>query len=301
MKLSARHRGISAIISACLLSVLMGVFIRLLEKKMGDFQQIYIRMIVGFFVGLFLYWRNLSFSKLKKINIKEWMLLFFRSFCFYVVGVVLFVKAYIEGKFSTVAFIQALPVSAILGFIVFKEKITIKRTLLVLFAFLGVVLVSVEDFSNLFVWGKGEIYSLISIIGFGIAFVSRRWHTKLLNDKEIALIMIFLSVGTIFILSLSKGETPIVWKDFVLFDFFCILAGGLINTFNLLFYNVGFKNLPSVTASNLLATEAVFALIVSMIFYREYPDWVQLAGGIVIILTAILINYSKKKSNAEKI
>ena len=57
-------------------------------------------------------------------------------------------------KVSNVMFIQALPATAILGTLFFHEKITIRKTMLIIFSFVGVLMVSVNDISGLVHWGK---------------------------------------------------------------------------------------------------------------------------------------------------
>ena len=68
-------------------------------------------------------------------------------------------------------------------------------------------------------------------------------------------------------------------------------------TFNLI--NYGFSNVRPVLASNILTLEGVFTLFLAIIFYREFPAIKELSGGLIIIISVILMNNLSKKSTAK--
>ncbi|HDS11336.1 MAG TPA: hypothetical protein ENN77_00340, partial [Candidatus Wirthbacteria bacterium] len=67
----------------------------------------------------------------------------------------------------------------------------------------------------------------------------------------------------------------------------------LINYLN----NYGFDQLEAVIANNLMALSAVFGLILSIFLYHEYPNLQNLVGGLLVIVSAIWINYVDKKTS----
>lgn len=157
-------------------------------------------------MSLILFRNDLDFRKLHKISRREWFLLLFRAFTYYVVGVTLFSQAIILTKYSNVSFIGAIPMTAIYGFILLKEKATLAKVALIVLAFVGVLLISVRDYSNIFSWGYGEVLALISTVSYSLCLVTRKWHSNLLNNKEITQITFFLALILLFITSFFFGE-----------------------------------------------------------------------------------------------
>jgi len=179
--------------------------------------------------------------------------------------------------------------AAILGFLVLKEQFTTKKLLLVIVSFLGVVSISVKDFSNIFVFGRGELFALASTFFFSLGLILRKWHLRILNDKEIATFILFIATLLIFVTSIIKNEgLPFgVWRlDVIL----VLLAGGLLSAGVSFLMNYGLSRIGAVLANNIIALYPVFAAFLALIFYKEIPIFRELIGGILIITSAILLN-----------
>jgi len=226
------QKGVLALILLSLVFASMGLFARYLSTGFVLLQQVYLRVFVAFFLGLIFFKNDLDFKKLKKIGKKEWGLLLFRSTASYLFGVTLFTQAIILTKYSNVSFIGALPMVAILGALLLKEKLTPKKLALILTAFSGVILIAVNDYSRLLVWGKGEVIALLATFAFSLSYVARKWHSSLLNNKEITQLTFFLSFIMLFVTSLVKGDgLPISgWQIGLLL---AILGAGLFNVINM--------------------------------------------------------------------
>ena len=171
MKSKTDHqKGILALISLAFVFASMGLFARYLNTNFLLLQQVYLRILAAFLLGLIFFKKDLDFKKLKKIKLKEWILLFFRAATNYLLGVTLFTQAIIITKYSNVSFIAAIPMVAILGILLLKEKLTFKKTLLIVSSFLGVMLIAIKDYTHLFAWGQGEIIAFISTFAFSLSF-----------------------------------------------------------------------------------------------------------------------------------
>ena len=68
-----------------------------------------------------------------------------------------------------------------------------------------------------------------------------------------------------------------------------------INVFNTYLTNYGFQKIEAVLASNILTLEALFAVILGFVFYREVPLIKDLFGGVVIISAVIAMNKLEAK------
>lgn len=222
--------------------------------------------------------------------------MFFRVIIGYLLGASLYRESLTLTKISNVTFIQSIPFAAVFGFILFKEKFTFKKLLLLLVAYLGVLLIAVKDYSSIFTIGKGELFSLVSSALFSLSYVSRKWQTDFLNDKEITQILLFVGTIVLFIASLINGESlpTLNWQGVLLLSIFFT---GFFNTINIFLINYGFKKVQAVLASNILTLESIFALILAFIFYRELPNLKELFGGVLIVGSVIQMNRLEEKNN----
>ena len=283
------QKGVLSLVLLSLVFASMGLFARYLSTGFLLLQQVYLRVFAAFILGLIFFRKDINFKKLKKISLKEWGLLFFRSITMYVLGVTLFTQAIILTKYSNVSFIGALPMVAVLGIILLKEKLTISKLVLILSAFMGVILIAVKDYSHLFIWGSGELIALISTSAFSLSYVVRKWHTNLLNNKEITLLTIFISFILIFFVSLVLGQgVPSAGWNWGLFV--AVLGAGLFNVINMFLTNYGFQKVEAILASNILTLESVFAIVLGFLFYKEVPIAKELIGGLIISLSVLGMN-----------
>ncbi|OGK32115.1 hypothetical protein A3F57_03525 [Candidatus Roizmanbacteria bacterium RIFCSPHIGHO2_12_FULL_36_11] len=284
-----KKKGVGALVLLAFGFGMIAITARYLSFYFTLFQQLYLSVGVAFILSLFIFPKSLSLKRLKKIPQKDWGNMLFRVIIGYLIGAPLYRESLTLTKISNVTFIQSIPFAAVFGFILFKEKFTLKKFLLLALAFLGVILISVHDYSSLTSFGKGEVFSLISSAMFSLSYVSRKWQTDFLNDKEISQILLFLGMVVLFVASILNGERLplIIWQGILLTSIFFT---GFFNAINIFLINYGFKQVKAVLASNILTLEAIFALILAFIFYRELPNFKELFGGALIIGSVIQMN-----------
>jgi len=282
-------KGFLALLGVAAFSVLMGVVVRYLSFYFTLLQQIYLRVLVASVLGFVIFRRNLDFRKFKNIPNKELTVLVGRAALGFLLAGPLWVQGFTLAKIANATFIDAIPMSAVLGFLLLREKITPKKVVLLILTFLGVVIVSLSDFSNLSSWGRGEILVLMGTIFFALRNISRRWHTGFLNDSEITQIMHVIGFLLVFAFSqiLGEGMPSTHWHLSVLL---IVLIGGFLNIAILYLTNIGFANTPANIAGTTLTLGTVFGVIFGFMFYREIPTIRELFGGIVITLSVIEMN-----------
>lgn len=293
-KKTERQKGIFSLVLLALVFASMGLFARYLSTGFLLFQQVYLRMLAAFVVGFVVFRNQIDLSKLKKISKKDWAVIILRAVSYSLFGIILFTQAIIITKYSNVSFISSLPMTAILGFILIGEKFTYKKALYVLVAFLGVLLIAVKDYTNLFYLGRGELITLISTVFFSISYVARKWQSDLLNNRELTVINFFVAFIAVFVVSILKGDgLPIAnWHWGLLF---AIVGAGVFNIANVFLTNYGFQKIEAVLASNILTLESFFALILGFLFYRELPIFKEIMGGLIIIGSVIGMNRLERK------
>src|SRR3989339_185910 len=206
MKLSEKQKGIISLVLLALVFSSMGIFARYMKTSFTLFQQVYLRVGMAFLLGTILFNRKINFKKFLILPIHEWLVLIFRALTLYLFGVSLFTYGILNAKYSNVSFISALPLTAVFGFILLKEKFSYQKLLYVFLAFLGVIFISASDFNNVFNWGKGELVTLISVVFFSLSYISRKWHSKILNNYEITTLIFFISLISILFTSISLKE-----------------------------------------------------------------------------------------------
>lgn len=298
-KKTDKEKGILALVVLALVFASMGLFARYLATSFSTYQQVYLRLIAAFILSSLTFRNQIDWQKFKKVSKKDWGVILLRAISYSLFGIALFTQAIIITKYSNVSFIGSLPMTAVLGFILIGETFTWKKAFWVLIAFLGVMLISVKDYSHLLTWGHGEVLTLISTVFFSLSYVARKWQSDFLNNKELTVINFVFASLVVFLVSVFRGEgLPIIgWSWGVLV---AVLGAGLFNVFNIYLTNYGFQKVEAVLASNILTLEALFAVILGFSFYREVPLIKDLFGGVVIISAVIAMNKSEAKKQTMK-
>ena len=266
----------------------MGLIVRGLDNGFATIQQVYWRGIAAFSIGFLLFFRDIDFKKLLKIKKNEWFLFFYRNFLTYVLGVVFFTKAIITTKLANVVLIGILPFGALWGAVIFKEKLNLKRILYILGAFIGAALIVIKDFSSSFVFGKGEIYALISIVFYSLGTILRKKHSNLLNDKEITVLNFVF--GFVFVFAASMISKEPLSANWSMNLFWVLILAGCYNVAMTYLLNYGYKRIEAVVATNILSLEGVFGILIGLLFFLEVPTIKELIGGVLIITCAYLMN-----------
>lgn len=288
-KRTEREKGIFSLVLLALVFASMGLFARYLATGFLLFQQVYLRMFAAFIIGYFAFKTQLNPSKLKKVSKRDWFFIILRAVSYSLFGIILFTQAIIITKYSNVAFIGSIPMVAVLGFILVGELFTFKKAFWVFVAFLGVLLISVQDYSHIFRWGRGEVLTLISTVFFSLSYVARKWQSDFLNNRELTVINFLVAFVVVFLVSIIKGDgLPVVgWHWGYLL---AVLGSGAFNIANVFLTNYGFQKVEAVLASNILTLESFFAIILGFVFYREVPLPKDLLGGVIIIASVIAMN-----------
>lgn len=293
LKIKEEQKGILALVILTIVYASIGLLARYLSTGLLLFQQIYLRIFFALCLSLVIFHKNLDFSKLKKIPSNEWFLLIFRSFTWIFLGFTFFTLAVINTKIGNVAIISSLPIVAIWGVLFFKEKMTTKKFLLLCISFVGVYLISVKDYRQILVFGKGELFALASVFTFSIGVIARKWHKSLLNNREITTIIFFFAFIMLFSASIISGEgMPL--NRFTPTIIIAIIVAGISNVINILLTNYGFQKVEAILAANILTLESVFGVLLGFLFYSEILSFKEIIGGIIIIYSVIQMNKLQK-------
>lgn len=289
---STSSKGIVALIILALSFGLTAIYARYLSAGAGVFEQWYLRFTVATITALIVFRKQIRFDVFRKLPRREWLLLLVRVISGGVIAVGLYTLASQQAKIGAVAFMQAVPFLAILSVFLMHEKLTIQKAALVFVAFIGVVIVGVKDFSDLTSFNLGEFYSLLSTLFFAFTFISRKWHSNILNNTEITTAMLAMGAIMNYLMSLAIYHralpTSIEWTPMYLF---VLVFAGMVGTLNVFLQNYGFEHVSGIVGGLILNLEQVFGPLCGFIFYRESLSAKEVFGGAIIVFAVAVIQW----------
>ncbi|MGH7246194.1 MAG: DMT family transporter, partial [Candidatus Levyibacteriota bacterium] len=286
--MTSRKKGIFALIVLSVVWASFGIFIRFFSPYFTSFQQIYLRLFIGGAISLLIFRKDVHFKNLLHAPKKDLLVLLFRIIVFYAIGVVFYIQAFLLTTYADVSLLGAIPTTALLGFILLREKITLQKILLILLSVIGILFITIHDVHHLFSWGRGDMVALIADFFFSLSYIGRKWQTNYFNNKELATYMLVGAFFLIFGLSLFSGEAIPTLTTFTPTITIVLLIVGILNVLSIYFVNIGFANIEAALASNIVSLESFWAVIFGFLIYKEIPSIGTLIGGIFIILSVIL-------------
>lgn len=161
----------------------------------------------------------------------------------------------------------------------------------------GISVMSVTGFStgNLSI-GLGEVFSLLSAIGYGAAMVALDCYTEKSSVEFLtgAQFIFSLVVSIIFALILEEPPTvdvnPVIVAEFA----YLVLLGTFVTQ---LLFTFGLKYSSANIGGVIFPLESVSATLFGCIFLNERLEAVHVIGGILIVAAIIIssVNFSKKE------
>ena len=173
----------------------------------------------------------------------------------------------------------------------FKEKANILKILSIIFAVVGIVMltqvVEVESF-----WGV--VYALITTITYGSYIIANKKCSFAEVDTMVSLFYMSLFVSiAFFIAGMFTGSLQILNNLYVFANFAAISLVCTIFSLGLLLYGV--KRLGSSLASILNMFEPATTVVASIFIYKEELTVNIIIGSILIILSTISMVIGSKK------
>ena len=277
---------------------IIGYFVRDLQSLGLDSMQIvFIRMMIS--AVLFSLYALVFNRKLFRIKLKDlWCFLgsgvlsvAFFSFCYF--------KAIESSSLSQASILlYTAPIFVMLfSIVLFKEKLTLIKTLSLIFAFMGCVCVTGiftkgVDFNTaavLFGLGSGVCYALYSIF-------SRLALNRDYNPLTITLYtFVFAAISSFCVIDV-KPVVQVMTKSWDSF-FFCVIFAVVSCVLPYVTYTIGLKYIRPSTASIIASIEPVVATIMGVYVFSEEIDVPYGYIGIaLVIMSIVMINLAPKKS-----
>jgi drug/metabolite transporter (DMT)-like permease len=289
--MTERNKGILALLLLTLMWAVMTIIPRYLESSFTIYQQVYLRLFIAFVMSFIIFNNKIRINLLPKLKKKDISLLFIRSLSYYPLGVVLYTHAVLSTKISNVAFIDSVPMTSLLGFLILKEKFSIKKILPVIAAFMGVLIISLKGSLHITSLGLGELFALLSALFISLAMISRKWQSNKLNDAEISTFMLLIGSVLVFIVSLTSGEgLPLNIDSWGPQAILFLAAGGIVNVAISYCVNYGLSRVDAVLSGNIFNLSPVFTAILGFFVFKEVLQVNELIGSAIILGSAIVLH-----------
>ena len=192
----------------------------------------------------------------------------------------------------TLLCLAAMPlITALLGFIFLKEKISINTWISIVVAAIGIYIMAMNDqkIDNT----TGLVFGLTSAFGFSIYSISLRWRKETPQFTTVSLAGLICALFSFYIIIQSNSSLFSSSKNEMLFS----LHGTLV-CIGLILYSIGSKHLPAAELTLLSLTEVIggiFWVWLPLFGINEVPSTNTIIGGFLIFIS--LIYYSLLTKN----
>jgi RarD protein len=192
----------------------------------------------------------------------------------------------------TLLCLAAMPlITALLGFIFLKEKISINTWISIVVAAIGIYIMAMNDqkIDNT----TGLVFGLTSAFGFSIFSISLRWRKETPQFTTVSLAGLICALFSFYIMIQSNSSLFSSSKNEMLFS----LHGTLV-CIGLILYSIGSKHLPAAELTLLSLTEVIggiFWVWLPLFGINEVPSANTIIGGFIIFIS--LIYYSLLTKN----
>ena len=181
----------------------------------------------------------------------------------------------------------------IFAFLLLKERVPVKSWLGVLISLAGLFLIAMSERGGL-KFDIGILYILIAAVLGSYYAVAQ----KTLFHRYHPLELVILSIwgGTLIMLfylpSMIRELPAAPWQSTVA----AVYLGIFPAAFAYALWNFALSKAPAGRASGYLYAMPIIATVLGMIVLKEYPEPLELTGGLITLFGAITINYFYKRS-----
>ena len=181
----------------------------------------------------------------------------------------------------TLLCLAAMPfITALLGFLFLKEKITITVWISILVAAFGIIVMALGNTGESSL--AGLIFGLVSALGFSIFSVSLRWRKETPKFTTVAVAGLFCFLFSAIMLFTNDLNFLSSNKNEALFA-----THGTLVCMGLILYSIGSKNIPAADLTLLSLTEVIggiFWVWLPWLGINEIPSTNTIIGGFFIFL-----------------
>ncbi len=171
-------------------------------------------------------------------------------------------------------------ITALLGFLFLREKISTNVWIAILIATIGIVIMALGNKEKNTIMGL--VFGLISAVGFSIFSVCLRWKVETPKFTTVALAGLICFLVSTFVLIVNDANFLSSSKNQFLFA----IHGSLV-CIGLILYSIGSTNIPAAELTLLSLTEiigGIFWVWLPWLGINEIPDTNTIIGGFMIFI-----------------
>jgi len=193
----------------------------------------------------------------------------------------------------TLLMLAAMPfITAILGYFILKEKISITTFTAIIIAAIGIFIMASN--SNKIGTLFGLLVGLMSAVGFSIFSVSLRWRKETPKFTTVAIAGLFCAIFSSLVLTFSDANFLTTFKNSSL-----SALHGLLVCCGLILYSIGSKELPAADLTLLSLTEVIggiFWVWLPIFGINEIPSENTIIGGVIITFAIFYYSFFIKRN-----
>lgn len=295
--------GVIALVVLAAIYALTIAVSRYLSTGLGLYEQWYLRYGIGVVLGVIVFHRQISWRKFLHLPRREWAVLLARVLVGHVIAIGIYTLAVKRTSVGLMSFIEVLPMSSVVGMMLFREKPTWRQTAALALSCVGAAVVTVGNAHDLLSINFGAILALIAMVFYAFSMVTRRWHSDVLNNQELTIAITGMGAIFQYILSVALYHRWMIpashWHaTFAL----VLLAAGALNVVMYFCSNYGFQHVNALFAGNILSLEEFFGPLFGFLFYGELLNARDVVGGLIILLSVILMNkFARREHKAVQV
>jgi drug/metabolite transporter (DMT)-like permease len=255
----------------------MTLFAKLATEKIPSTEVTFFRLFIGAVVAIIMV--SINGNKLITPNFKS---LLVRGFMGGIAVILFFLAIQIGTLTNTVVLQNTYPIfAALISMYILKEKLTFKLIMFLAITFLGIIILTRPDISNIKV---GDIFAIISGIVGGFAVTAVRQLRKK-NESVWTIFFYFCFFGALlsFLLAIPS------WKWLNYQQSVLVFLTAILGLFGQVAMTTAYKYCKSAVGGILSMSTVVFAFMAGVVFLNEKFIFLDLAGVILIIAGNIFV------------
>lgn len=273
---------------------------KIMIKEFPVFLASFFRLGIG--ASILIYLLIKSEGKFPKLNKKDFFSLFFQSF-FGIFGFSILLLYGLKFTSATNSGIitSTLPaIIALMSFIIFKEKLNINKTLGIICAVLGVMIINgLDSFDNDRMAFLGNLMVLGAVFGEGCFVIFGKIVSKRHNALTISTYVAIL--GMIMFLPFAIYE--MINHDFsnvTINGWSAVIYSGIFGTvISMIFWHKGVEKLPASNSAIMTGIIPISSLFLSIIILGEQVRYAHLVGVIIVIFGIVISSLDIKKIKSQ--
>ena len=191
----------------------------------------------------------------------------------------------------TLLCLAAMPfITALLGFLFLKEKISVNVWISIIIAAVGIVIMAVGKTDEVSLLGL--LFGLVSATGFSVFSVSLRWRKETPKFTTVAIAGLFCAiVSTLILISDDSNFLSSSYNEGL------FAVHGTLVCLGLILYSIGSKAIPAAELTLLSLTEVIggiFWVWLPILQINEIPTNNTIIGGFLIFMSIIYYSLTIK-------